>query len=242
MILALFLGQQAIAEVGPFESAQLMDTAHAPRQGDIFVRPLGVSTLGLNDRLAIGASAVDWVTGTPNVSSEFNIVDNWAWALSVTPYLSTDYQLQTIRSGATFIHSLQYEQDRLNTSVRLGFVGERGGTDIEAVDIETISTGILEGEVGLSYDFVMSRSLVHRIKGSISGSMAGIDSLQASAGYSLHAALGDSARLELGVDVGEPSTVYGELFNAHLREQAYGEELAGQVWMPTPSASLFWVF
>lgn len=240
MIVAMLLGQMALADVGPFESAQLMDTAHAPRQGDIFLRPLGTSSFGLTDRLAVSASAVDWVTGTPNVSSEFNIVDNWAWALSVMPYASTDYRLETVRGGATVIHSLQYEQDRLNTSVRVGYASTRA--DSEAVDIESFSTGTIEGEVGLSYDFVMSRALVHRIKGSVSGSMDGIESLQATAGYSLHAALGDSARLELGLDFGEPSTVYGDLFNEHLREQAYGAELAGEAWMPTPSASLFWVF
>ena len=53
MILAILLGQQALADAGPFESAQLMDTAHAPRQGDIFLRPLGVSSFGLTDRLAV---------------------------------------------------------------------------------------------------------------------------------------------------------------------------------------------
>ena len=37
MILPMLFGQQAFADVGPFESAQLMDTAHAPRQGDIFL-------------------------------------------------------------------------------------------------------------------------------------------------------------------------------------------------------------
>lgn len=239
MILAMLFGQHAVADVGPFESAQLMDTAHAPRQGDIFLRPLGVSSFGLTDRLAVSASAVDWVTGQPNVSSEFNIIDNWDYALSITPYLSTDNGFDTVRAGATLIHSLQYEQDRLNTSVRLGYVTNRSG---DVAEVDSYSEGTIEGTVGLSYDIVMTRSLVHRFKGAISGSMAGLDTLSATAGYSLHVALADTARLELGLDVGEPSTVYGELFNEHLREAAYGADLASETWMPTPSASLFWVF
>ena len=155
-------------------------------------------------------------------------MDNWDYALSVTPYLSTDNGFDTVRAGATLIHSLQYEQDRLNSSVRLGYVTNRTG---EITDVDSYSTGTIEGTVGLSYDVVMTRSLVHRFKGAVSGSMVGLDSLSATAGYSLHVALADTARLELGLDFGEPSTVYGELFNEHLRERAYGTEFAEQAWM-----------
>jgi|GEM_PF-4514442 len=240
MIFALLFGQHAIAGVGAFESAQLTNTAHAPRQGDIFIRPLGDSSFGLTDRLAVSSSAVDWLSGTPNVSSEFNIVDNWEWALSVTPYISTDYSLQQFRSGATVTHSLQYAEDRLNTSVRVGYVGQR--EDVEVNDIEGLATGTLEGEIGLSYDIVASRAVIHRFKGSIASGLNTKDALSASAGYSLHASLGERARLELGVDVGAPSSVSGELFNEHLRDDVYGAELSGESWLPTPHASLFWVF
>ena len=240
MMFALLIAQQAFAGVGPFESAQMDGTAHAPRQGDIFLKPFGDSSLGLTDRLAVATNAVDWVQGNPNVSSEFNIIDNWDYALSVTPYASTTVEFDELRVGATLLHSLQYAEDRLNTSVRVGFVGQPGTE--AALELGGVASGILEGEVGLSYDIVASRSVVHRFKTSISGSMQGLDSLTGSAGYSLHAAIGESARLELGLDVGQPSSVAGDVFNAQLREVVYGEELSGQSWMPTPSASLFWVF
>jgi hypothetical protein len=32
------------------------------------------------------------------------------------------------------------------------------------------------------------------------------------------------------------------LFNEQYREKVYGDELAGKAWLPSPNASLFWVF
>ena len=84
--------------------------------------------------------------------------------------------------------------------------------------------------------------MVHRFKGAISGDMNGLDSLKASAGYSFNAALGERARLELGVDVGEPSSVSGRVFQEQYGTTVYGEELGGESWVPSPNASLFWVF
>ena len=110
------------------------------------------------------------------------------------------------------------------------------------MDVDELSKGLLEGEVGLSYDIVASRSMVHRFKGAVSGDMNGLDSLKASAGYSFNAALGERARLELGVDVGEPSSVSGRVFQEQYGTTVYGEELGGQSWVPSPNASLFWVF
>ena len=241
MMIAIFsMFGMAVADVGPLESAQMDGTAHAPRQGDIFLKPLGTSSIGINDRLAISTNAPGWLDGSANISSEFNIVDNWDYALSITPYASADFDLEQIRTGATILHSLQYEEDRLNTSIRVGFVGNRGV--YESLDVEEFSKGMLEGEVGLSYDIVASRSIVHRFKGAISGDMTGLDSLQASAGYSFNAAIGERARLELGVDVGEPSSVSGRIFQEQYGTAVYGDELGSQSWMPSPNASLFWVF
>jgi hypothetical protein len=225
---------------GPLESAQMDGTAHAPRQGDIFLKPFGTSSLGLTDRLAISTNAPDWVNGSANISSEFNIVDNWEYALSITPYASADFGLEQIRTGAIILHSLQYAEDRLNTSVRLGFVGNRG--TYESLDLDEFSKGMLEGEVGLSYDIVVSRSMVHRFKGAISGDMSGLSSLQAGAGYSFNAALGERARLELGVDVGTPSSVSGQIFQQQYAAAVYGDDIGDQAWAPSPNASVFWVF
>jgi hypothetical protein len=236
MMIALLIAQQSLAS--PFESAQLDGTAHAPRQGDFFLKPLGSSSFGLTDRLAVSSNAIGWVQDTPNISSEFNIVDDWGWALSVTPYISTDYSFDKFRSGATFIHSLQYAEDRLNTSVRVGYVGQR--TEGDAA--EGIATGTLEGELGVSYDIVASKEIVHRFKSSLSSGMNVDEDLIWSAGYSLHAAIGQRARLELGVDFGEPSSYSGVLFNEQYREKVYGDELSGKDWLPSPNASLFWVF
>lgn len=240
MIAMMSMLGMAIAGAGPLESAQMDGTAHAPRQGDIFFKPLGTSSLGLSDRLAISTNAPDWVNGSANISSEFNIIDNWEYALSITPYASTDFGLEQIRTGATILHSLQYAEDRLNTSVRVGFVGNRG--TYESLDVDEFSKGMLEGEVGLSYDIVASRSMVHRFKGAVSGNMSGVDSLQAAAGYSFNAALGERARLELGVDVGAPSSVSGQIFQQQYGTTVYGEELGAQSWVPSPNASVFWVF
>lgn len=230
----------SMAGVGPLESAQLDGTAHAPRQGDIFFKPLGTSSLGLSDRLALSTNAPDWLNGRANISSEFNIIDNWDYALSITPYVTADLGLQQISTGATILHSLQYAEDRLNTSVRLGFVGSQGA--YENLDSQGLSGGMLEGELGLSYDIVATRSMVHRFKGSVYGNGAGIESAQATAGYSFIAALGERVRMELGVDIGTPSSVSGRIFQERYATAVYGQDLGTQSWAPSPNFSLFWVF
>lgn len=240
MMIAIFSMFGLAMAGGAFESAQMDGTAHAPRQGDIFLKPLGTSSFGLTDRLAVSTDAPGWLDGSANISSEFNIIDNWEYALSITPYASADFDLEQIRTGATILHSLQYAEDRLNTSVRIGFVGNRG--TYESMDVDELSKGMLEGEVGLSYDIVASRSMIHRFKGAVSGDMNGLDSLKASAGYSFNASLGERARLELGVDVGEPSSLSGRVFQEQYGTTVYGEDLGGQAWIPSPNASLFWVF
>lgn len=233
MIVFVSIFGLAMAEMGPLESAQLDGTAHAPRQGDIFFKPFGTSSIGLSDRLAISTNAPDWVNGAANISSEFNIIDNWDYALSITPYVSTDFDMQQIRTGATILHSLQYAEDRLNTSLRVGYVGNRS---------DYVSNNILEGEIGLSYDIVVSRSMAHRFKGAISGNETGVESAQATAGYSFITALGERARMELGVDVGTPSSVSGRVFQANYANTVYGTKLGSQSWVPSPSLSVFWVF
>ena len=46
MMIAIFFRclEWLMADVGPLESAQMDGTAHAPRQGDIFLKPLGTSS------------------------------------------------------------------------------------------------------------------------------------------------------------------------------------------------------
>ena len=71
--------------------------------------------------------------------------------------------------------------------------------------------------------------------------MTGLDSLQASAGYSFNAALGERARIELGVD-----WVNHHLYLVVYSKSSTGRQCMGrtgsQSWMPSPNASLFWVF
>jgi hypothetical protein len=236
MMIAILMLQQAMAwEVSSLESAQLVGTAHAPRQGDIFIRPLGSSSFGITDRLAVSSNPLGWVQGTPNISSEFNLVDNWDWALSITPYVTTNFGLTEFYSGVAVTHSLQYAEDRLNTTLRLGYVGLLGAED-------EIEPNAIEGELGLSYDIVATRAIVHRFKGSISSGVNLPENINASVGYSFHASLGQRARVELGIDFGEPSSATGVFFKEQYSDAVFGEDLAGQAWIPSPNASLFWVF
>ena len=237
MVIAILLYQQAYAlEVGLFESAQLTDTAHAARQGDFYFRPLEQSEYGITDRVSISTSLLGWATGVPNAETELQLIDNWGWALSVTPYFSTDYDLTSIRSGATFIHSQQYSEDRLNTSVRVGYIGAVPENEL------VFSADDFELGIGLSYDIV-SRAVIHRLRGAIS---SGLDWERTSAwnlGYSVNASLSERTRLELGVDFGDAGAFSSAAaFNELLRESAYGTELAANPLLPSPSASLFWVF
>ena len=236
MLFSFLIAQQALA--GSFESAQLDGTAHAPRRGDFFLRPLGDTTFGVTDRLALSSNAIGWVQNTPNLSAEYNLVDDWGWALSVSPYVKTDSSLSNFQSGASVTHSLQYAEDRLNTTVRVGYVGQRNTN----TDTDNFATGTLEGELGVSYDIVVSKGMIHRFKSSLTSGMDLSEGIDWTAGYSFHTVMGERARLQLGVDFGAPSSFVGEVFNENYRQTVYGDDIAMKNWAPSPNASIFWVF
>ena len=237
MFLFTLICQHAHAlDVGLFESAQMSDTAHAARQGEFYFRPLEQSEYGISDRVSISSSALGWATGVPNAETEINLIDNWGWALSVTPYVSTDYELTELRSGATFIHTQQYAEDRLNTSLRIGYNG--------AVPVDGLVFSVDDFEVGLglSYDIV-SRAVVHRVRGGVSAGRDWEQTATWNLGYSVNASISKRARVELGVDFGQPAAFSSAAaFNDLLRDTVYGSALASNPLLPSPSASLFWAF
>ena len=161
-------------------------------------------------------------------------MDNWDWALSVMPYVTTGDDLSGLHTGVKLIHSLQYEEDRLNTSVRLGYLGLNE-------DTTEVDTSAIVAAVGVSYDIVASPTIVHRFEASVSSGM-NLESMETSAGYSFNASLGERARLKLGVDFGETSSASAVFFNEKYRAALFGDELAGAKWLPSPNASMFWVF
>ena len=114
-----------------------------------FLKPLGTSSFGLTDRLQFPPMHLDGWMVLPIFLLNLTSLITGSMLVN-NPYASADFGLEQIRRVLLFLHSLQYAEDRLNTSVRIGFVGNRG--TYESMDVDELSKGLLEGEVGLSYD------------------------------------------------------------------------------------------
>ena len=103
MMMAIFRCLDWLWQVGLLNLHKWMVRLMHLDKAIFFLKPLGTSSFGLTDRLAVSTDAPGWLDGSANISSEFNIIDNWEYALSITPYASADFGLEQIRTGATIL-------------------------------------------------------------------------------------------------------------------------------------------